>query len=448
MINPVKGTHDIIGLEASAYNDIVYVLSSVATLYGYREMQVPIMEHTELFSRSTGEGSDIVRKEMYTFLDKGNRSLTLRPEFTAGIVRSLISNKLYADAPLPLKYFYHGPAFRYERPQTGRYRQFHQFGVEMFGENSPYADVEVIIMTIHSLSALGFRNIVLKINSLGDEETRSSYKAALVEYFSKHIDSMCEDCHERIKVNPLRILDCKVPGDHELALGAPKIADYMSENSKKRFATLKKILDDNEIAYEVDDSLVRGLDYYSEVVFELHYASEKGEALGAIGGGGHYDKLVKEIGGPEMAGVGYAFGLERLYSLMKELNILPNEDPSIDVYIVPIGENCLQKAMTIALEVRSLGYIAEMPLSDKKVSSSFKAASRKKAAIALTLGEEELANGMLKMKDMESGEEKLISILDIEKELDAHFRGHECCEGEECHCHDGHEGHCCHHHED
>lgn len=438
MINPVKGTHDIMGKEANGYNDIVYVLSSVATLYGYKEMETPILEHTELFSRGTGSSSDIVRKEMYTFLDKGDRSLTLRPEFTAGIVRSLISNKLYADGNYPLKYFYHGPVFRYERPQTGRYRQFHQFGVEMFGEDSPYADAETIIMALHSLYALGFKNVVLKINSLGDEETRSAYKEALKAYFAKHIDDMCSDCHERLESNPLRILDCKVPSDHELALSAPKIADYMSENSKNRFATLCKILDENEIEYEVDSALVRGLDYYSEVVFEFHYASDKGEALGALGGGGHYGGLVKELGGPELCGVGYAFGIERLYSLLTELGIMNHEDPSIDVYIVPIGENCLQKAMTIALEVRSLGYLTEMPLSNKKVSAAFKAASKKGASVALTLGEEELANGQLKMKDMETGEEKVIDIVNIEHELDEHFGAHECCEGEECHCHEGH----------
>ena len=245
---PVKGTHDIYGKEAIGMRYIEAVLGAACELYGYKEIIVPSMEYTEVFARGTGEGSDIVRKEMYTFLDKGDRSITLRPEFTAGVMRAIISNKLYAG-DLPLKLYYQGPAFRYERPQLGRYRQFHQFGVEEVGLDSSRADAECICLAVSALQMLGFENVKLKINSLGDNETRAAYRDALVKYFGEHIDEMCDDCKERLKLNPLRILDCKVEHDQEIAKGAPRIKDYLSEASEKRFYETLNIINAMGIDY-------------------------------------------------------------------------------------------------------------------------------------------------------------------------------------------------------
>jgi len=292
----VKGMHDIYGNEAAGMSYIASVLKATAELYAYTEIVPPVLEYTEVFSRGTGESSDIVRKEMYTFNDKGDRSVTLRPEFTAGVVRAVVSNKLYATEEMPLKLFYCGPAFRYERPQLGRYRQFNQFGVEEIGQDSSRVDAECIIMAMQGLYMLGFQKLSLKINTIGDDETRKAYREALKTYFAGHIDEMCDDCHERLKLNPMRILDCKVESDQKIAAGAPKIKDYLSEASEKRFYETLSILNDLGVEYELDDSLVRGLDYYSEVVFEIHAIAQDGTDVGALGGGGHYGGLVKELG--------------------------------------------------------------------------------------------------------------------------------------------------------
>lgn len=417
---PVKGTHDIYGLEAEGMRYIEAVLSAASELYGYHEMMVPVLEYTEVFSRGAGEGSDVVRKEMYTFLDKGSRSVTLRPEFTAGIARSVISNKLYAE-DLPLKIYYSGPAFRYERPQLGRYRQFHQFGVENIGLDDARTDAETILLAVQGLHMLGFEKLSLKVNSIGDEESRHAYREALVKYFGSHIDEMCDDCHERLRLNPLRILDCKVPSDRQIAMGAPKISDYLSENSEKRFYQTLSILNDFGIDYEKDEGLVRGLDYYSEVVFEIHAVSPEGHDYGALLGGGHYGGLLKELGGPDYAGVGFAMGMERIYSLMKELGLLKDLDTGIDLYVMPIGEEMLDEAFKIATEARMLGYSAEVPSQSAKLSSLFKKAERRGAKFALIIGEDELSKGNAQLKNLSSKEQKEIALSDLEKELDEAF---------------------------
>ena len=295
-IQAVKGTHDLYGDEAYAYQYIEEVFSAVAELYGFKPMEVPVIEHTEVFSRSTGEGSDVVRKEMYTFLDKGDRSLTLRPEFTAGVMRSIVENKLYATPDLPLKLYYCGPVFRYERPQLGRYREFRQAGIEAVGEDSAYLDAEVMALAVRVLDMLGFQDVKLLVNTLGTSDTRKRYRDALVDYFAPKIDSMCDDCKERLKLNPLRILDCKVEADQEIAKGAPKMSDFLSDEDQKRFYLTLSILNDIGISYEIDPTLVRGLDYYGQVVFEVHAKSKEGKDYGALLGGGHYDGLLGELG--------------------------------------------------------------------------------------------------------------------------------------------------------
>ena len=300
MFNVVKGTHDVILEEATKYSYVEEVLTKIATLYNYKEFRTPIIESNELFNRSVGESSDIVRKEMYTFLDKGNRLITLRPEMTASTIRSMVNAKLFANNDYPIKAYYLGPNFRYERPQQGRYRQFNQFGIECCGVNNFYRDVEVIALGYNALKMLGFTNLKLKINSLGDQETRNDYKKALTSYFGEKIEQMCEDCKERYTKNILRILDCKVESDQEIIKDAPTLDKFYSKNAKEHFDNVLKALDEIGIEYEIDHSLVRGLDYYTGVVFEYHYTSKLGKNYGAIGGGGHYANLIKEIGGPDL----------------------------------------------------------------------------------------------------------------------------------------------------
>ena len=403
----VKGTHDVIAKEAALYDKVEKTMKSVALKYAFCEVRPPVLEHTELFVRGVGESSDVVRKEMYTFLDKGDRSLTLRPEFTAGIMRVIVQNKLYATNDLPLKYFYLGPVFRYERPQLGRYRQFNQFGVELVGANSFYSDVEVITLAYDILQSLKLNNVVIKINTLGDEESRNNYREALKGYFADKIEGMCADCHSRYELNPLRILDCKVPEDIEIVKGAPKMSDYLSPASKERFSKVLSLLDELQIPYEVDDSLVRGLDYYSETVFEFHYTSKTGNNYGAIGAGGHYSHLVKEVGGPDIPGIGFSFGVERLVSVLKDDNILDEEkvDRGINFYVMPIGEENINYSYRIAKKLRDLDFSVEICLEKSKVPAMFKKAERRKAAFGVIIGENEVKDHKIIIKNLATQEQ-------------------------------------------
>ncbi len=419
--SPVKGTHDLYALDASKNRYVREIFKSLANLYNFHELNLPILEYTEVFQRGTGESSDIVRKEMYTFLDKGNRSVTLRPEFTAGVMRSIVSNKLYATEDLPIKIFYEGPAFRYERPQLGRYRQFTQFGVESIGIDTAEADAEAIVLAAQSFNMLGFDNISIKINTLGDEESRNAYRGALKEYFSKHIDEMCPDCHERIKLNPLRMLDCKVERDQEIAKGAPKIKDYLSIESEERFHKTLSILANLEIDYEVDDNLVRGLDYYSEVVFEIHVQSESGQDYGALCGGGHYNNLMKQFGGPDMAGVGFAIGVERIVALMEEMDLFPDLDEGIDIYVMPVGEEMIDDAFMVATWLRLNGFKTETALTPLKLGSMFKKAAKRNAKYAVIIGQDEYERGVCQLKDLSKAEQKEVSLDDLVDEIDALF---------------------------
>ena len=433
-VNNVKGTHDIIGEEASAFNYIENLLKQICELFAYNEVRPPVMEYSELFVRGVGEGSDIVRKEMYTFLDKGERSITLRPEFTAGIMRLIIQNKLLATNELPYKAYYCGPVFRYERPQLGRYRQFNQFGVEAVGNNSAEVDVEAIVLAYTILSSLNLDNVKIAINTLGDDESRNAYKEALKAYFAKYLDKMCPDCHSRYELNPLRILDCKVPEDQEIVKGAPKMKDYLSNAAKERFARVLALLDELNIPYEVDDTLVRGLDYYAETVFEFHYVSKTGNDYGAIGAGGHYDKLVKELGGPDAAGVGFSFGVERLYNVLKDDNLLPKGlDNPIEIYVMPIGDKAKALAMSVSANLRLSGYRVDMCYEDVKLGNMFKRAERKGAQFAVIIGEDEVNKEEVVIKNLKTTEQKSYP-LDKLVEVISSEMGDECC-GDNCSCH-------------
>ena len=432
-INNVKGTHDVIAEEANGFNYIENLLKQICELFAYNEVRPPVLEYSELFVRGVGEASDVVRKEMYTFLDKAERSVTLRPEFTAGIMRLIIQNKLLATNELPLKVYYVGPVFRYERPQLGRYRQFNQFGVEAVGNASPEIDVENIVLAYTILTSLNLEDVKIKINTLGDNESRLNYKNALKAFFAKHLDKMCADCHSRFELNPLRILDCKVPEDQEIVKGAPKMKDYLTEAAKERFTRILELLDAMDIPYEVDETLVRGLDYYSETIFEFHYTSQNGNNYGAIGGGGHYDGLVKELGGPDVAGVGFSFGIERLYSVLKDDDLLPDGlNNPVELYVMPLGDKAKVLAMQTAAALRISGYRVDYCFEDVKLGNMFKRAERKGAQFAIIIGENEVEKEEVIIKNLQTTEQISCPLEKLIEKI-GQMMGEECCGGN-CQC--------------
>ncbi len=459
-LNAVKGTHDIYAEEAKCYQYIKNVFQAVAELYGYMPIETPILEHTEVFCRSTGEGSDVVRKEMYTFLDKGERSLTLRPEITAGVARAIVENKMLFNFDSPLKLYYVGPAFRYERPQLGRYRQFIQAGVENIGVDNAYADAETIALAMRVLNYLGFKGLKVKVNTLGDKASRDAYREALKKYFEPLLPNMCDDCKSRYELNPLRILDCKVKEDQELVKNAPKSKDFLSEEAEDRFYKTLSILSDEGIDYEIDDTLVRGLDYYGHIVFEV-----SGEEYGALLGGGHYDNMLHNFGAKAEvdSGVGFAFGIERIYSLMKDKGLFDNIDKGLDIYVMPLSEDLIEHGYILSEQLRGLGYSVESPYKAAKLGSLFKKANRRKAKVALIFGEDEINNGKIQVKILDREEQIEADLSTLDHTLNDIFNAIDsddgCCCGDECegddcccgHHHDheeGHGEHCCGHHHD
>lgn len=452
IINSPKGTHDILGDEARGYAHIINVCEEVATLYGYQPIQTPIFEANELFARGVGDATDIVRKEMYVFKDKGDRLNALRPEGTAGVMRSIIANKLHATNDLPLRYFYSGPMFRYERPQLGRYRQFHQFGVESVGVTSVYDDLEVILLAIHALQALGFETITTRINSLSTRETRETYKEALKRFYADHLDHVCVDCKVRYEQNPLRMLDCKVPEDVELSKKAPRISDFLTVKDKKDLDFIKNALLGFNIETNIDTSLVRGLDYYSGIIFEFEYVPASGKNYGAIGGGGRYDKLVSDLGGPALKGVGFAFGLERLYHILHEEGKLDHVKVVDDLYIISVGETARYDAFSLLTSLRTNGVRAITNFTDKSFKSLFKIAENRGAKYALIIGENEVNNQVVSVRNLETQEQTEVKYQDITYYMldllgfHSHSHDHDhdhdgCCghgeeEGHDCHCQD------------
>lgn len=415
MILPQRGTYDAFYDDALNIEKIERIMGEMAHNYGYTPIIIPMYEAIELFARSAGETSDIVTKEMFDFVDKGGRHIALRPELTAGVMRAIVTNKLYANYDLPLKLSYCGPAFRYERPQAGRFRQLTQFGIENVGVTTPQEDAEAIILGYKITKKLGFEHVILKINSIGDQESRDAYREALREYFKDKIGDMCEDCRRRYELNPLRILDCKVPYDQELAKNAPKMSDYLNDVSKKRFQDIIDILDANEIEYVIDDGLVRGLDYYSHIVFEFHYISKNGTNLGAIGAGGHYDNLVKEVGGPELSSVGFALGVDRLNSLLKEIKPEEYAHPTLDAYIMYMGEDYRDYASKLAFRLRDDNIAVDLNYTNKSFKASFKIALRKHARFAIIIGEDEVKKNVYQLKNLETQEQVEVSLEELIK---------------------------------
>ena len=412
MITKPKGTYDVLPHESPKWASLENVIRKICKLYNYKEIRTPIFESSEVFHRDQNDTSDMVTKETYDFLDRSERKITLRPEGTAGVARSFIENKFYVENPVS-KLFYMGPMFRYERPQKGRNRQFNQFGVEALGSDSPLIDVEVISLGASLIRALGLNDVTVKINSLGDEESRANYKNVLIEHFSKYKEDLCQDCLNRLEKNPLRILDCKVDRDKEFFKTAPKINEYLNEYSKNRFKEVLSSLDDIELKYVVDDNLVRGLDYYSHTVFELEVNIPEFGAQNVIGAGGRYDQLISDLGGPKTPGVGMAFGLERLLlaSEYSSKNLVKPE--GIMAYFIALGKNAEKEALRLINVCRIGGLSCEMDYLSGGLKSQFKKADKNNARFTFILGDDELNNFKINVKDNLTDEQETISLYDV-----------------------------------
>ncbi|WP_066293024.1 histidine--tRNA ligase [Bacillus sp. FJAT-29937] len=400
-----RGTQDILPGEIEKWQLIEEKARDLCERFQYSEIRTPIFEHTELFLRSVGDTTDIVQKEMYTFDDRGDRSLTLRPEGTAAVVRSFVENKMFGGATQPVKLYYMGPMFRYERPQAGRYRQFVQFGVEAIGSNDPAIDAEVIALAMSLYKELGLEKIKLVINSLGDKESRNAHREALVNHFKPRIDEFCQDCRSRLGKNPMRILDCKQDRDHELMKSAPSIIDYLNDDSKKYFEKVQQYLTDLDIAFEVDPNLVRGLDYYNHTAFEIMSNAEGFGAITTLCGGGRYNGLTEEIGGPEAPGIGFAMSIERFIAALEAEQIKLPINEKIDCYLVSLGEEAKDYTVGLLHKLRLAGFSAERDYLNRKIKTQFKAADRSNAKYVAILGEDELKANKITLKSMETGDQ-------------------------------------------
>lgn len=402
-VNAPKGTKDMLPGEAYRWHWVEALMRGIAGTYGYREIRTPIFEHTELFLRGVGDTTDIVQKEMYTFEDKGGRSITLKPEGTAGAVRAYIENGLQNE-PQPVKMYYISPIFRYERPQKGRLREHHQFGVEVFGAAEPTVDAEVISLAQNVLTGIGIKKLSLEINSVGCPECRAVYHEKLKEYLKDRLTDMCGTCRERFDRNPLRILDCKVEGCKAIVKDAPKMIDYLCEDCKGHFTRVQECLTAAGIGFGVNPLIVRGLDYYTKTVFE--FISDDIGAQATVCGGGRYDTLVETLGGAATPGMGFGMGIERLLLVMEALGIEIPAPSQCDVFIVTIGDAAREKGFALLSELRKAGIAADMDHIGRGVKAQFKYADKLGARYVLTLGEDEIAKGKVQCKDMRTGGEQ------------------------------------------
>lgn len=391
-----RGTQDIYGDDMSLWQQCEQLIRNQCELYGYKEVRTPVFEHTEVF-KGINDSSDMVNKEMYSFKDNGQRDLTLRPEGTKGIIRSFVEHKMYGNNDLPVKMYYMESMFRYDRPQKGRYRQFNQFGIEAIGIKSPLLDVEAIDLGYKIVNLLGIKNVVVLINTLGDKESRMNYRQALKDYFAPYLNELCSDCQRRYQQNPLRILDCKVDKDHPCFKDAPKCRDYLNDESKEYFDRVLSGLDKLSIPYKIDDHLVRGLDYYTNTVFEAVPMNDDGQQS-TLFAGGQYDGLVESFGGPQLCGVGFGMGMERVISLANEQGNLQPKDNSIDTYVITLGEPD-QYGLEICQNLRQNGISVEMNFAQRGLKSQFKSADRFKAKSIIIIGESEKEEGLVQIKN-------------------------------------------------
>jgi len=402
MINIPKGTKDVLPEESYKWQYIEEKARKVSSLYGLSEVRTPTFEHTELFLRGVGDTTDVVNKEMYTFKDKGDRSITLKPEGTAGVARLFIENGLSSSA-LPAKMYYITPAFRYERPQAGRLREFHQFGVEIFGASSPDTDAEVIMLAEQFIKSLGLSEYELNINSIGCKTCRASYNEALKDFLRPHLGELCETCQTRFEKNPLRMLDCKEEGCRKYMDNAPRIIDYLCPDCKAHFERLKNILDENGVKYKVNPQIVRGLDYYSKTVFE--FVSTSIGSQGTICGGGRYDSLIETIGGSATPAVGFGAGIERLMLLMENTGVSFGENAGVTVYIAGMNDECRLKALSLAQTLRQNGVKCDVDHMSRSIKAQFKYAGKTGVKFVAVIGESELSSGEANVKNMATGEQ-------------------------------------------
>lgn len=433
-----RGTNDILPSEIAKWHKIEDVIRQFCYVYNYKEIRTPIFEHTEVFKRGN-DSSDMVNKEMYTFEDNGKRSLTLRPEGTAGVARAFVEHKLFASQDLPSKMYYVGPQFRYERPQKGRQRIFHQFGVETIGAKNPAIDVETISLGWSIVQALGLKEMKVLINTLGDDASRTAYREALHNHFKDEITSMCADCQRRYLQNPLRILDCKVDATHEAMKNVPKIHDYLTNESKEYFNEVLALLDTLEIPYEIDDQLVRGLDYYTHTVYEVVSINKNMGSQSTVFAGGRYDKLVEYFNGPEMSGIGFAMGIERLIIACEGEGIQLSEPDEIDAYVLCLDKSVSKQVFELTTMLRHAGYKTEMDYLGRSFKAQFKSVDRMNAKAVLLIGEKEVNEGLATIKRIADQKqiqvpftEIILGMDELLQEADDHHHACSCegCKGE------------------
>lgn len=457
MIQKQKGCNDIFGREAKIWKYVDTIIDTMMEKYNYNYIRTPIIEATELFHRGIGETTDVVTKESYDFQDKGGRNITLRPEGTAGVVRSYIENKMFGDPNQPVKVYYNGTMYRYERPQSGRDRELTQFGMEVLGSDDPLSDAEVISLAVNIYKILGLKEIKVNINSLGDNESRTKYRDALIEYFKPHIGDFCEDCKERLEKNPLRILDCKVDAENEILKKAPKTLDYLNDESRIRFNKVQEYLDIMQIDYEINPTIVRGLDYYNHTVFEIEAKVEGFGSNNVLGGGGRYNGLVNQLDGPDTPCVGFACGLGRLVKALELEKVKMPIVEDIDLFLMYVNEDEKKYAAYLSQELRLAGFIVDTEYTGRALKGQFKQADRLNAKFTCVLNSEDLNNNEIKIKNNETKTEEIISldvlIYYLDEQISAleadenecgcgtnhcHDEKHECsgeCGGN-CHCHD------------
>ena len=433
MLTKPKGTYDILPNEARIWAKLETVIRKVCNLANYEEIRTPIFEAYETFHRNEDDSSDMVTKETYDFLDRGDRKMTLRPEGTAGCVRAFIENKLYVLNKVT-KLFYLGPMFRYERPQKGRYRQFMQFGLEAYGPKSPLLDVDIISTAVMLLKALGFMKVRVRINTLGDKESRNNYRNVLVDFFSKNIDLLCSDCKQRLEKNPLRILDCKIDKENEILKNAPKISDYLNDDSKTHFNKVLEELDKINIKYVVDPHLVRGLDYYSDTVFEIEYESDVLGNQNVLCAGGRYNDLVKDLGGPDIPGVGLAFGMDRLLLALANENINIIKPKMLHAYLITLGNDCSDYGLKLIYDLRLAGITCDMSYTKASLKAQFKEADNNNSLFTLILGEDELNKQTINVKNNQTKEQVTLNISELKGYLIKNLTQNSChnCGGN-CH---------------
>lgn len=416
-----RGTRDVLPDESYLWQLIEKTQREVCALHGIREVRTPVFEHTELFQRSVGDTTDVVQKEMYTFKDRGDRSITLKPEGTAGTVRAFIESSLYAQ-PLPQKMCYiNCPVFRYEAPQSGRLREHHQFGIEIFGAPDASCDAELISLALDVIGRMGVKNLMLRINSIGCPECRETYKKRLIEFLNERKGDLCKDCLNRLERNPLRVLDCKEEGCKRATVGAPSILDNLCDECKTHFENLKRYLDAMGIKYEVDSRIVRGLDYYTKTVFEIitKVPGENGKPDSelTVCGGGRYDGLVEQVGGPKCAGIGFGMGTERLIMVMKQQGVQPEPPRLYDAFIVTMGDDARVEGIKLARELRANGIKCDIDHAARSMKAQFKYANKLGAPVVAVIAGDELAQGVVKIKDMAKSEEHTIARADVAVEI-------------------------------